>query len=321
MRVLLALSLCLFIGVSSGQAQIWKNCWRFPALSSKMLTNVERRALVGSYSAKISRITALNHLNLTAAQMPVFQHSLREYYKSVSRHLPDISVKPMDGAVNTLEEMALSLPVSLKAESYFSRNISDRALETYLAAQMADSWGNWLENVTGASPVMEAEVSSAEIKAAKQVYRELSSNFKKQYDALSAEEKDLSAQLSRVLSDVAQTTGWNQEVMGIWEVYFKQVMKYFISRQNSLTMTEFLQAYDVLSVAAEIGGRYRARLQNGASSMPHFLLMESVQRVKKSLVYGIVPAKNSARAQRLDRWYEALLSPSEVVTKSPTITE
>ncbi|MDO5764612.1 MAG: hypothetical protein Q4P84_02775 [Elusimicrobiales bacterium] len=316
MRVLLAFSLCLFIGASSAQAQIWKNFWRLPSLSSKTLSMAERRIIASNYSANISRISAANHLNLAATQIPLFERSLRTYYKSVARQLPDISAKPMNSAINTLEEMALSLPISLKAEPFFSRNISDRALEAYLAGQMADAWGNWLENAAGEHPTFEAEVSSSEIKAAKRVYRELSSNFKKLYDALPAEDKDLSAQLSRILADVAQTTGWNEEVMGSLEVYFKQVMKTFLNKKGDLTMTEFLQAYDVLAVASEVGGRYLHRMEGGASSMPHFLLMESVQRVKHNLAYGVVPSKNSARAQRLTRWYEAILSPSRVVPQS-----
>ncbi len=303
MRVLLAFSLCLFIGASSAQAQGWKNFWRLPSLSSKALSVAQRRVIVSNYSANISRITAANRLNLAATQIPMLERSLKTYYKSVSRHLPDVSAKPMNAAVNTLEELSLSLPSSLKADPFFSRNISDGAMEAYLSAQMADAWGNWLENAAGEHPTFEAEVSSSEIKAAKQVYRELSANFKKLYDALPAEDKDLSAQLSRVLADVAKTTGWNEEVMGSLDVYFKQV-------------TAFLQAYDVLAVASEVGGRYLHRMETGASSMPHFLLIESVQRVKNNLAYGMVPSKNSARAQRLTRWYEAILTPSRVVPQS-----
>lgn len=276
----------------------------------------ERRVIASNYSANISRISAANRLNLAAAQIPLFERSLRTYYKSVANHLPAVAAKPMNTSVNTLEELAHSLPVSLKAEPFFTRNISDRALEAYLSAQMADAWGNWLENASGEHPTFEAEVSSSEIKVAKRLYRELSSNFKKLYDALPAEDKDLSAQLSRVLADVAQTTGWNKEIMDSLEVYFKQVMKTFIGKQDNLTMTEFLLAYDSLAVAGEIGGRYRNRMKEGASSMPHFLLVESVQRVKNHLVYGVVPANNSARVRRLTLWYEVLVSPSRVVSQS-----
>ncbi|MDD7578115.1 MAG: hypothetical protein PUK24_01015 [Elusimicrobia bacterium] len=316
MRVLLAFSLCLFIGASSAQAQGWRNFLRLPSLSSKALSVAQRRVIVSNYSANISRITAANRLNLAATQIPMLERSLKTYYKSVSHHLPAISAKPMNAAINTLEELSLSLPASLKADPFFSRNISNGAMEAYLAAQMADAWGNWLANAAGEHPTFEAEVSSSEIKAAKQVYRELSSNFKKLYDALPAEDKDLSAQLSRVLTDVAQTTGWNEEVMGSLEVYFQQVMKTFLNKQGNLTMTEFLQAYDVLAVASEVGGRYLHRMEGGASSLPLFLLIESVQRVKNNLAYGMVPSKNSARAQRLTRWYEAILSPSRVVSQS-----
>ena len=91
---------------------------------------------------------------------------------------------------------------------------------------------------------------------------------------------------------------------------------FVLNKQGNLTMTEFLQAYDVLAVASEVGGRYLHRMEGGASSLPLFLLIESVQRVKNNLAYGMVPSKNSARAQRLTRWYEAILSPSRVVSQS-----
>lgn len=246
----------------------------------------------------------------------MFERSLQTYYKLVANHLPAVAAKPMSAAVNPLEEMALSMPVSLAAEPFFSHNISERAMEVYLAAQMADAWGSWLENAAGENPTFDAEASSSEIKAASRLYRELSSNFKKLYSDLPAEDRDLSAQLSRVLANVAQTTGWSEEIMGSLDIYFKQVMNTVIGKQDNLTMTEFLQAYDVLAVASELGGRYLNRMEAGSSSLPHFLLMESVQRVKNSLVYGVVPANNSARVQRLTLWYEALVSPSRVVSQS-----
>lgn len=302
MKVWSVCLLCLFVGVSSVQAQGWKSVFRFPSLSSKAISVAQRRALVTSYTLKIQRIVALNRLNLPVAQRPVLERSLRMYYKSVSLNFPQISVKPLDGAVNSLEEMALALPASLKEENLFVQTIPNilRPTEAYFSAVLAESWSNLLDNGFGGTAYAEKAVSPSEVKRAKKLQRELSGNFKKLYDALPAEEKDLSAQLSRVMDYVGTKTGWNKEMLEDLEAYFSGVMKPYIAKQNALTAREFLEAYDVLAVAAEVGARYQSRAARGMSVAPQFLINESVQRVKSRIV------QSTAREDRLNRWYEGL---------------
>lgn len=294
--------LCMFVGLSSLQAQGWKSVFRLPSLSSKTISAAERRALVTSYTLKIQRIVALNRLNLPAAQRPMLERSLRTYYKFVSLNFPQVSVKPLDGASNSLEEMALALPATLKEENLFVQTIPNilRPTEAYFSAVMAESWSNLMDNGFGGTAYAERAVSSSEVKRAKNLQRALAANFKKVYDALPAEEKDLSAQLSRVMEYVGAQTGWNKEMLENLEAYFAGVMRPYLAKQKALTPREFLEAYDVLAVAAEMGRRYQRRMAAGMSCAPQFLMNESIQRVKRRIV------QSSAREQRLNRWYEGL---------------
>lgn len=303
MKVLSICLWCLFVGTSSLQAQGWKSFFRLPSRSSKALSVAERRALVSSYTVKIERIVALNRLNLPAAQRPVLERSLRTYYKSVSLNFPKLSVKPLNGATNSLEEMALALPATLTEENLFIQTIPNilRPTETYFAAVMADAWSNLLDNGFGGTPYAESTVSLGEVKRAKRLQRNLSVNFKALYDALPVEEKDLSAQLSRVMEYIGTQTGWNKDLLDNLEAYFAGIMKPYLAKQNALTPREFLEAYDILAVAAEMGVRYQRRLERGMSCAPQFLMNESIQRVKSRIV------QSPAREQRLSRWYEGML--------------
>ncbi len=309
MRSLLVLFFFLVLCSPAAQAQKWlRNIFKVPSVSTKTLTMVERRALVGSYSLKVNHVLALNRIGLTAERLPVLKNVTHNYYKLGARHFSAVSVKPMYEAKNTLEDMVLSLPASLKAENVFVEKIPAilKPTEAYLSAMLADAWGNWLESGIGAQPPEDMAVSRADFKHAQALYADLLAEFDKQYAALPAEQKDLRAQLSRVMKHVQVQTGWNDEMISSLEQYFAGVMRPMIAKQKPLTAREFLQAYDVLAVAAEMGPRYHHRLAKGASSLPHFIITESIQRVKSNLLEGFMPAQGSARVQRLTRWYEGL---------------
>jgi len=302
---------CFLLGICPARAQGWKSLFRIPripAVSSKTIPMVQRRALVNSYSLKVNNIVNLNRLNWTAAELPVLERSVRNYYKTVSLRFPELSVRPMNAAANTLEDMALSLPASIKTENVFIEQIPAilKPREAYLAALMADAWGNWLESGIASQPPAEMVPSRADLKHAQALSRDLSAHFDKLYAALPAEQKDLSAQLSRVMQSVQAQTGWDDETVAALEQYFAGVMRSMITKQDKLTACEFLQAYDVLAVAAELPARYRSRMAKGASSLPQFLMTESIQRVRRRLVEGFIPSYGSAREQRLKRWYEGL---------------
>lgn len=312
MRVLLVLCLFLTAYAPAAQAQFWKN-FRLPkvsAVSPKTLSMVERRAIVGSYNLKVNHVLALNRLNLVEARLPMLKTAVTSYYKTVALRFPDVAVKPMNEAKNTLEDLVLSLPASLKTENVFIEKIPaiEKPTEAYLSAMFADAWGNWLESGIGSQPPTEMAVSREDIKQAKALYKELSETFDRQYAALPAEQKDLRAQLSRVMIDVQEKTGWDDETMALMEDYFAGVMRPMISRQDKLTPLEFLQAYDVLAVAAEMGERYHHRVAKGAATLPEFVISESIQRVRRDLTEGFIPPKGTARSQRLEKWYRGLFS-------------
>lgn len=310
MRVSVILLACFFFGICSAQAQGWRKLFRIPripAISSRTTLLVQRRALE-VLPLKVHNIVGLNRLNWTVAELPVLERSVQNYYKAVSLRFPEVSVKPMDAASNTLEDMALSLPASIKMENVFIEQIPAivKPREAYLAALMADAWGNWLESGIASQPPAEMVPSRSEIKRARELYFDLSAHFDEVYAALPPEQKDLAAQLSRVMKSVQEQTGWDDETVASLEQYFTGVMRPMIKKQNKLTPLEFLQAYDVLTVASELSVRYQRRMAKGASVLPQFLLTESIQRVRRNLVEGFIPSYGSEREQRLKRWYEGL---------------
>lgn len=312
MRVFLVLCLFLTAYAPAAQAQFCK-FFRLPkvtTVSPRTLSYVERRALVSNYNIKVDQVLALNRLNLPAVRLPMLKTAVTSYYKAVALRFPNVAVKSMNEAKNTMEDMVLSLPASLKTENVFIEKIPgiEKPTEVYLSAMFADSWGNWLESGIGLQPPAEMAASKADIKTAQALYKDLSENFTRQYAALPAEQKDFRAQLTRVMNSVQEQTGWSNEVIEGLEQYFLGVMRPFLAKQDNLSAVEFLQAYDVLAVAAELPVRNLHRLQKGAATSVEFLIPESIQRVRRELVEGFIPAKGSARDKRLQKWYEGLFS-------------
>lgn len=309
MRFLLVL--CLFLTVYAPSAQAhWLEFFRAPQtkLYSHALPMVQRRAIVGSYSLKVNHVMMLNRLNLPAVRLPALKAATVSYYKTVALRFPDVAVKPMNEAKNTMEDLLLSLPASLKPENVLIERIPniEKPTEAYLAALFADTWDNWLKSGIGLQPPAEMAVSKADMKTAQALQEDLSANFVRQYEALPQEQKDLRAQLSRVMGHVQAQTGWDDETLAVMEDYFMGVMRPMLNNQENLTALEFLQAYDVLTVVAEIGERYQRRVAKGAAALPEFVISESIQRVRRDLTEGFVPAEGSARSLRLQKWYNGL---------------
>lgn len=310
MRFLLVLCLFLTAYAPSAQARWLEMFRRTPhtKLYHHALPMVQRRAIVSSYNLKVNHVMMLNRLNLPAVRLPALKAASVSYYKTVAYRFPEVTVKPMDGAKNTMEDLLLSLPASLKPENVFIERIPniEKPTEAYLSALFADTWDNWLKSGIGLQPPVEMAVSKADIKTAQALQEDLAANFARQYEAMPQEQKDLRAQLSRVMIHVQEQTGWDDEMLAVMEEYFTGVMRPMISNQDKLTALEFLQAYDVLAVVAEIGERYQRRVAQGVAPLPEFVISESIQRVRRNLTEGFVPAEGSARSLRLQKWYNGL---------------
>lgn len=311
MRALLVLCLFLTAYAPAAQAQ-WLKFFRSPCkvISGKTLPMVQRRALVGSYTLKVNHVLMMNRLNLPAVRLPALKSATVAYYKAVALRFPEVSVKPMNEAKNTMEDLLLALPASLKPENVFVERIPniEKPTEAYLSALFADAWDNWLQSGIGTQPPAEMTVSKADLKTAQALQEDLAADFARQYEALPQEQKDLRAQLSRVMSYVQEETGWSDETVSAMEEYFAGVMRPVLENQETPTPLEFLQAYDVLAVAAEMGQRYQHRVAKGAATLPEFVISESIQRVRRDLTEGFIPAKGTSRSQRLEKWYRGLFS-------------
>ncbi len=308
MKRFFSLLVCLLVGVSAVQAKSWLRILRKPGVPK--VSYSQQREIVKAMTGKVEREIALNRINLPAAQLPRLQKSFRSYHKTVAVHFPEVAVKPVASAANTLEDMALTLPASLKEENVFVQTIPAilQPTEAYVAAMFADSWATWLESGIAPRPPAEMVVPRADVKRARALQQDLEANFAKIYAALPAEEKDLSAQLSRVIAYIRQETGMPEAQVVELEVYFSGVLRPMIARQENLTSLQFLQAYDVLAVAAELPGRYVNRVKKGSSTLLPFLLNESIRKVMSRLPERFAAPAGSARYQRLQKWYSALYS-------------
>lgn len=308
MRVFVALFVFFAVGVSPLHAQWLNRVFRLPVFSSKTLSMVQRRALVSNYTFKVEQALMHNRLNLPAQRLPEFKQSIQTYYKTVAHRLPDIAVKPMSTAGNVLEELALFFPTSLNPQNVLIENIPGivKPTETYLSALFADVWGNWLESVAAAEELGERTVSRSNVKKAQALQRDFAETFARQYAALPADQKDLRVQLSLVMKHVQQQTGWGELEIGELQHYFEGVMAPMIANQKKLTALEFLQAYDVMAVAAEMGPRYQKRVARGASSLPAFVVSESIQRIRQRLSDDAITSLATKRLERLKNWREGL---------------
>ncbi len=307
MRVLLALFLFFTACAPAAQAQ-WLKFFRSSINAPEILSVAQRRAVVSSYGLKVENIMKLNRLNLTPARMPAFKTATVSYYKIVAQRFPNVAVKPMAEAQNSMEDLILALPASLKPQNVLIERMNgiEKPTEVYLSALFADAWENWLASGIGSQPPAEMAVSKQDLKTAQALQRDLAEDFARKYADLPAEQKDLRTQLSLVCKQVQTQTGWSDQVRADMEEYFAGVMRPMIKKQNELTAVEFLQAYDVLAVAAEMGTVYEHRVAKGAAAFPLFLIHESIQRVRRDLMEGFIPARGSAREQRLQKWYEGL---------------
>lgn len=333
MKLWTAVFLCVLLGAPAAQAnpggkmlRAWRNM--FTKSSVPEVSFAQRRVLVGKIQERTASVERLNRLNLAVPKLPVLKNSVRSYYKTVALHFPEVSSKPLGSAVNTLEELAMDLPLSLKEGNVFVQTIPGITppTETYMAAMFADAWSGWLESgivsaesVKGMAssaengvkvPPSELVFAEADIKRAQQLQRALSAKFSELYNALPAEQRDWNAQLKKVLAEVRLQTGWNDSVMEELERYFTLLLRPMIERADKLTPVEFLQGYDVLAVAGELPGRYQHRLRKGSSTELTFILSESLGRVKNR-VPGYFGSR--ARAWRLQKWSFNLYTPKRVL--------
>lgn len=328
MKLWITLLLCMLLGVPAVQANpLSRSLRNLEKLLSRPATQnlsfTTKRILVERMAERTNKALVLKRLNLTPAQVPVFERSVRSYHKTVSLHFPEVAAKPMGTAANTLEDLIMDLPLSLKEENVFIQTIPGiiRPTEAYMTAMFADAWSGWLESGLAPQPPAEMVVSRADIKRARAMQRDLSAKFDELYANLPAEQKDLNAQLKRVMEEVRVQTGWDDETIANLERYFAGVLKPMISHMDKLTAVEFLQAYDVLAVAGEMGERFLHRVEKGSSTFVPFLLNESINRVKSRLPERFAPAGGSARSQRLQKWYKNVYAPSPVPANSPKVAE
>lgn len=311
MRVWLACICCLLLGASSAQAQWLKNLGGFirglRAADVQALTMTQKRVA----AAAVEREVALGRM---AAGGTPQAHSLKRvlygYHLTAARHFPQVAVKPASEAANAVEELVLSLPVFLKRENILLSQIPDvrKPYGVYIQALMTDAWGNWLES--RAAPDQAAlsvpAVSRRDLKSARALHQEMTDRFNEMYAALPAEDKNLSAQLARVMRNLEKETDWDVQTVENLHHYFGDLLKRYIEKQDKLSPREFLRAYDVLAVAAMVSERFKVREQRGQSTAPVFLLNESLQRVSRSLHAGFPPASGSAREKFLQHWYQNL---------------
>lgn len=315
MKRFVSLCVCLLIAVSSVQAQSWLRKLRMP--KTPKISYVQKRQIITNIGTKLEREISLNRMNLSLSQLPGIKPVFRSYHKSVAVHFPEVAVKPVSATANTLEDMAQTLPVSLKEENVFVQTIPNilRPTEAYVAAMFADSWATWLESGIPPMPPAEMAVPRADVKRARALQTELEENFAQMYAALPAEEKDLTAQLSRVMEYVRRQTGMPKEELAELDAYFSGVLRPMIHQQDKLTSLQFLQAYDVLAVAAELGDRYLNRVKKGSSTLLPFLLNESIHKVMSRLPERFSSPSGSARYKRLQKWYSVLYSTPTAVAE------
>jgi hypothetical protein len=90
------------------------------------------------------------------------------------------------------------------------------------------------------------------------------------YAALPAEDKNLSAQFSRVMLNMEQATNWDVQTMDNLRHYFGNILKPYIEKQAGLTPRELLHAYDILAVANMMTERFKVRTQEAWPPRPYF---------------------------------------------------
>ncbi|WP_428078154.1 hypothetical protein [Candidatus Avelusimicrobium alvi] len=310
MRIWLACVCCLLVGASSAQAQWLKNLGGLMrglrGAEVQALTMTQKRAA----AAAVQREVALGRIAAGTVQTHSLKRMLYGYHLTAARHFPQLAAKPAAEASNAVEELVLSLPVFVKEENILISQIPGirKPYDVYIQALMTDSWGNWLESRTAAADaaVPVPAVSRRDLKSARALHKDMTARFNEMYAALPAEDKNLSAQFSRVMLNMEQATNWDVQTMDNLRHYFGNILKPYIEKQAGLTPRELLHAYDILAVANMMTERFKVRTQRGLATAPIFLLNESLQRVSRLVHTGLPPASGSARENFLRRWYQNL---------------
>lgn len=310
MRIWLACVCCLLVGASSAQAQWLKNLGGLMrglrGAEVQALTMTQKRAA----AAAVQREVALGRIAAGTMQTQSLKRVLYGYHLTAARHFPQLAAKPATEASNAVEELVLSLPVFVKEENILLSQIPGirKPYGVYVQALMTDSWGNWLESRAAAEEAAEPvpAVSRRDVKSARALHKDMTARFNEMYAALPAADKNLSAQFSRVMLNLEKDTDWDVQTVENLQHYFGDILKPYIAKQDKLSPREFLQAYDILAVAAMMTERFKVRTQRGQSTALVFLLNESLQRVSRSVHAGFPPASGSARENFLRHWYQNL---------------
>lgn len=338
MKFILLLLLCLCFGAQDARAQWFKNgvksLLKRSAAAEKEAAGKWAEAGRGSVSGGISVALRRAATRALAREMSgssgaewlaiengnpqvqrLIKRSFYRYHLTAARHFPETASAFALSYGGLFDDCVRHLPAEILPQSVMLSQISNihKPYTVYMQASLleaADIYSKFL-TVGKQSPAVTSAaggkeiISKADYNAWRNMRKDLLEQYNASYAALPAEWKDLNGQLHRILKDVQDKTGWSAERINEAEAFFLKKLKPFIAKQNALAPVEFLQAYDVLAVAAQLPSFYQES-KGLRWSVWNYLPSVRTRMHGGNLVKGALAHNVFLRVEYLDRWFVQL---------------